>query len=71
MDNSVLRNKIKNSVYSFEKYNLEKLGIELSKEDKFILEVALYRHAFSNKILEYLKKENCDSILIDAFENIL
>ena len=71
VDNSVLRNKIKNSVYSFEKYNLEKLEIELSKEDKFILEVAQYRHTFSNKILEYLKKENCDSILIVAFENIL
>ncbi|GAA2863896.1 hypothetical protein [Lactobacillus intestinalis] len=69
LSDSELKDKIKNSIYSFEKYTLTKLELKLTDENVLLLQAANTRHVFSEFLLKYLKNNNADELIIDAALN--
>jgi hypothetical protein len=64
-----LKNKVKRTIYSVEKYNLEKLETALSVDTKFISESAIFRHQITRRIHEILRDLNVDSLLFSSLDN--
>lgn len=64
-----LMEKIKKSIYSFEKYELDKLQIALVKDTDFISSSARFRHQISTLLHKILKDTQADSLLISSLDN--
>lgn len=59
------------SIYSYEKYNLEKLESAISEDEKFILEASLFRKRFEKTLRNYVSQfSNEDSLLLDSLDNL-
>lgn len=71
LSDSELKKKIKNSVYSFETYTLKKLELKLTDENNLILQTINTRHHFSEFFLNYLRNNNADEFMIDAFQDYI
>ena len=59
------------SVYSFETYTLKKLELKLTDENNLILQTINTRHHFSEFFLNYLRNNNADEFMIDAFQDYI
>lgn len=64
-----LKRTISSSIYSFEKYNLEKLESSLSQDTGFISDSAMFRHKISRRLHQILRCLNVDSILFASLDN--
>lgn len=64
-----LKRTISSSIYSFEKYNLEKLESSLSQDTGFISDSAMFRHKISRRLHQILRYLNVDSILFASLDN--
>lgn len=64
-----LNRTISSSIYSFEKYNLEKLESSLSQDTGFISDSAMFRHKISRRLHQILRCLNVDSILFASLDN--
>lgn len=60
---------LKKSIYSFEKYELTKFEIALSKDTEFISDSAMFRHKISRRIHQIFRSLNVDSILFESLNN--
>lgn len=60
---------LKKSIYSFEKYELTKFEIALSKDTEFISDSAMFRHKISRRIHQIFRSLNVDSILFESLDN--
>lgn len=60
---------LKKSIYSFEKYELTKFEIALSKDTEFISDSAMFRHKISSRIHQIFRSLNVDSILFESLDN--
>lgn len=67
--NDELKNKVKRTIYSVEKYNLDKLESALSEDTDFISKSAIFRHQISSRIHEILRNLNADSLLFSSLRN--
>ncbi len=61
--------KLKKSIYSFEKYELDKFRIALEKDTEFISSSATFRHRISTRLHKILKDIQADSLLISSLDN--
>lgn len=59
---------LKKSIYSFEKYELKKFEIALSKDTEFISDSAMFRHKISMRIHQIFRSLNVDSILFESLD---
>lgn len=59
---------LKKSIYSFEKYELKKFEIALSKDTEFISDSAMFRHKISRRIHQIFRSLNVDSILFESLD---
>ena len=64
-----LMEKIKKSIYSFEKYELDKFQIAFVKDTAFISSSAIFRHQISTRLHKILKDMQADSLLISSLDN--
>lgn len=60
---------LKKSIYSFEKYELTKFEIALSKDTEFISDSAMFRYKISRRIHQIFRSLNVDSILFESLDN--
>lgn len=60
---------LKKSIYSFEKYELTKFEIALSKDTEFISDSAMFRHKISRRIHQIFRSLNVDPILFESLDN--
>ena len=60
---------MKRTIYSVEKYNLEKFESCLSEDTEFISKSAIFRHQISRRIHEILRDLNADSLLFSSLDN--
>ncbi|WP_148878161.1 hypothetical protein [Streptococcus sp. Marseille-P7375] len=61
-----LKKAVKQTIYSVEKYNLDKLESALSADTEFISKSAIFRHQISSRIHEILQNLNADSLLFSS-----
>ncbi|WP_143343883.1 hypothetical protein [Enterococcus faecium] len=62
---------ISSSIYSYEKYQLEKLEIEISKDNSIISESAQFRYIFGITLREQVEKLHYDNeLLLRSLDNI-
>lgn len=61
--------ELKQSIYSFEKYELTKFENALSKDTEFISDSAMFRHKISRRIHQIFRGLNVDSILFESLDN--
>lgn len=62
---------ISRSIYSYEKYNLEKLESAISEDEKFILEASFFRKRFGKSLRNYVSQFSSeDSLLLDSLDNL-
>ncbi|PNY18697.1 hypothetical protein [Streptococcus parauberis] len=61
--------KLKKSIYSFEKYELTKFENALSKDTEFISNSAMFRHQISSRLHQILRNLEVDSILFDSLNH--
>ena len=62
---------ISRSIYSYEKYNLEKLDSAISEDEKFILEASFFRKRFGKSLRNYVSQFSSeDSLLLDSLDNL-
>lgn len=59
---------LKKSIYSFEKYELTKFEIALSKDTEFISDSAMLRHKISRRIHQIFRSLNVDPILFESLD---
>ena len=64
-----LKKAVKQTIYSVEKYNLDKLESALSADTEFISKSAIFRHQISSRIHEILQNLNADSLLFSSLRN--
>lgn len=69
LSSASLKNKIKNSIYSFENYSLTNLELALTADNALIGQAAQIRHKFSHHLYESLEKNHADQIIIDAIND--
>ena len=60
---------LKKSIYSFERYELTKFEIALSKDTEFISDSAMFRYKISRRIHQIFRSLNVDSILFESLDN--
>ena len=64
-----LEQKLKKSIYSFEKYELTKFENVLSRDTDVLRKAIIFRGKMSNRIYKILEDMQADSFLIEALEN--
>lgn len=68
---SIVEQMISRSIYSYEKYNLEKLESAISEDEKFISEASLFRKRFEKSLRNYVSQFSSeDSLLLDSLDNL-
>lgn len=62
---------ISRSIYSYEKYNLEKLESAIFEDEKFISEASFFRKRFGESLRNYVSQFSSeDSLLLDSLDNL-
>ncbi|MBC2072001.1 hypothetical protein IA826_09020 [Listeria seeligeri] len=67
-----VKEALSHSIYSYEKYSLEKLELAMAKDEEFVSNDSFFRHRFGTTLRQHIKEVsgNDFSLLLDSLSNI-